>query len=80
MHADGEDHALGVHHQMAFAPLNGRAAIIAAFRTTHPRRFNRLAIDMAALGVGSRPLSRRTRSRSAVWIASQIPVLRHKRK
>jgi hypothetical protein len=73
------DQTVGIHQDMALAAFDLLASVIAA-----PPPFWLVFTDwlsiIAALGVGSRPCFTRTCSRSAVWIRSQVPSLRHVRK
>jgi hypothetical protein len=73
------DQTVGIHQDMALAAFDLLASVIAA-----PPPFWLVFTDwlsiIAALGVGSRPCFTRTCSRSAVWMRSQVPSLRHVRK
>ena len=79
MHTLVQDQAVRIYQDMALAAFDLFASVIAA-----PPPISLVFTDwlsiIAALGVGSRPCFTRTCSRSAVWMRSQVPSLRHVRK
>ena len=74
-----QDQSHGIDQQVALAPLDLLAAIIAA-RPPFCVVFTDWLSIMAALGVGWRPALVRTCSRKAVCIRFHVPSLRQRRK
>jgi hypothetical protein len=74
-----QDQTVGIHQDMALAAFDLLASVIAAPPLLWLVFTDWLSI-IAALGVGSRPCFTRTCSRSAVWMRSHVPSVRHVRK
>lgn len=74
--AGEQDGATGVDQEMAFDTADLLAAVV-AMQPTALRGPDTLTVQMAALGVGSRPRSIRSRSRRAASIRSHTPSFRH---
>jgi hypothetical protein len=79
MHEQMQDHPSGIDEQVPLAPFHAFATVKAA-RPPFWLVFTDWLSIIAALGVGSRPVLTRTRSRKAVCICCQVPSLRQVRK
>jgi len=74
-HKGFEDQSFRIHNQMAFAPFDTLAAIIASYAPFSVVLTDWLSM-LPALGVTSRPNWHRSCSRKASFIRAQVPSLR----
>ena len=79
MHDHGQQQPQGVDHDVALAPLDLLAGVVAPGPATSVVWTDWLS-RMAALGVAARPARCRTRDRRVSWMRSQSPSRRHRRK
>ena len=79
MHEQMQDHPSGIDEQVPLAPFHAFAPVKAA-RPPFWLVFTDWLSIIAALGVGSRPVLTRTRSRKAVCMRCHVPSLRQVRK